>query len=201
VQPNFRGSGGFGRAFAQAGYGQWGGVMQHDVTDAVQHLIDTGVADPSRICIVGASYGGYVALAGAAFTPELYRCVVAIAGVSDLLDSLRSDRIHEGRASPAYQYWTRSMGDPRENRDALIAASPARHAANVRAPVLMVHGEDDSIVLLRQSELMEDALTRAGKQVRLVRLPGGHSWYAWTLADRITLYRELESFLAQHLAQ
>src|SRR5262249_34265217 len=83
-QPNFRGSGGYGKAFAEAGHRQWGRRMQDDVTDGVKALIADGTADPSRICIVGASYGGYAALAGGAFTPDLYKCVIAIAGVSDI---------------------------------------------------------------------------------------------------------------------
>lgn len=200
VQPNFRGSSGFGRRFAEAGYGEWGGRMQHDVTDAVRHLINTGVADPTRICIVGASYGGYVALAGAAFTPELYRCVVSIAGVSDLPDIRRSDRIHSGATSVSNIYWQRSIGDRREDRDALIGASPARHAQNITAPVLLIHGEEDSTVPIRQSEIMVQALERAGKQVRFLRMTGGHSWHEWEAEDRQSLYRELDAFLAQHLA-
>jgi dipeptidyl aminopeptidase/acylaminoacyl peptidase len=91
-QPQFRGSGGFGRAFAELGYRQWGQRMQNDVTDGVRHLIETGRADASRICIFGASYGGYAALAGAAFTPDLYRCAVSWAGVSDLVDLVRDER-------------------------------------------------------------------------------------------------------------
>jgi len=84
LQPQFRGSTGFGDAFREAGYRQWGGLMQDDVTDGVRAMIDQGVADPHRVCIVGASYGGYAALAGAAFTPDLYSCAVSISGVTDL---------------------------------------------------------------------------------------------------------------------
>lgn len=84
IQPQFRGSSGFGRAHARAGYGQWGKLMQHDVSDAVAWATKEGMIDPSRVCIVGASYGGYAALAGLTLTPELYRCAVSVAGVSDL---------------------------------------------------------------------------------------------------------------------
>lgn len=200
VQPNFRGSLGFGNNFADAGRGQWGRRMQDDVTDAVRHLIDTGVADPSRICIVGASYGGYAALAGVALTPELYRCGISISGISDLLDVLRSERIESGRRSSAYQYWRRSIGDPGANGDALAAASPARLAGNITAPVLLIHGEEDETVLIRQSELMEQAMRRAGRAARLVRLEGAdHYWDSWSTENRTILFRETESFLAQHL--
>lgn len=200
VQPNFRGSLGFGRAFADAGRGQWGRLMQDDVTDAALHMIETGRADRERVCIVGASYGGYAALAGVMLTPELYRCAVAIAGVSDLLDSLRSDRIESGRRSSTYQYWRRSMGDPGANREALIAASPARNAARIVDPVLLIHGEDDSIVPIRQSELMDEALREAGRPARFIRLEhAGHSYSSWSIENRTILYRETAAFLAQHL--
>lgn len=200
VQPNFRGSLGFGNNFADAGRSQWGRRMQDDVTDAVRHMIDIGVADPGRICIVGASYGGYAALAGVALTPELYRCGIAIAGVSDLLVALRIEGIESGRRSSAYQYWRRSIGDPGSNRDALIATSPARLAANITAPVLLIHGEEDETVPIRQSELMEQAMRRADRPVRFVRLEGAdHYWDSWAVESRTALFRETASFLAQHL--
>lgn len=201
VQPNFRGSLGFGRAFADAGRGQWGLRMQDDVSDAVRHMIDTGVADPQRVCIVGASYGGYAALAGVTLTPDLYRCAISIAGISDLPEALRSERHANGRFSVNYHYWLRSMGNPSDNRDALIAASPARLADRVRVPVLLVHGTTDDIVEYRQSEIMQRALERAGKTSRLIELPdSGHYWDEWQEEHRATVYRESEAFLAQHLA-
>lgn len=201
VQPNFRGSSGFGRAFADSGRGQWGLRMQDDVTDAVRHMIDTGVADPRRVCIVGASYGGYAALAGATLTPDLYRCAVSIAGISDLIDMLRSERAQGGgRSSANYQYWRRSIGDPSANRDALIAASPARQASRVNIPVLLIHGADDETVLIEQSERMERALRDAGKTVRFVRIDDeDHYWDSWSTEHRATLYRETAAFLAQNL--
>jgi len=200
VQPNFRGSSGSGRAFAAAGRGQWGLRMQDDVTDAVRHMIEAGVADPQRVCIVGASYGGYAALAGVALTPDLYRCAVSISGVSDLLDMLRSERVQGGRASAAYQYWRRSIGDPSANRDALIAASPARQASRITAPVLLIHGEDDETVLIEQSVRMDRALRDAGRSARFVRIAGeDHYWDSWSTENRATLYRETAAFLAQHL--
>lgn len=199
VQPHFRGSLGTGRAFADAGRRQWGRLMQNDLTDAVQHMITTGVADPERVCIVGASYGGYAALAGVTFNPDLYRCAVSIAGVSDLPDFMRIER-REGGASVNYQYWLRSVGDPNADSAALVAASPARHAAAIRAPVLLIHGETDETVLIGQSETMQRALNSAGRPTRLVRLrDSDHYWANWTTANRLTLYRETEAFLAQNL--
>ncbi len=200
IQPNFRGSIGFGRAFGDAGRGQWGLRMQDDVTDALRHMIDAGVTDPQRVCIVGMSYGGYAALAGVTLTPDLYRCAISVAGVSDLIESLRDERGESTGQSASYQYWRRSMGDPRENRDALIAASPARLADRVRVPVLLVHGSADTTVPFGQSELMQQALQRAGKASRLIRIEDeGHSWYGWSPENRMTLFRETEAFLAQNL--
>jgi len=199
VQPNFRGGSGFGRAFADAGRGQWGLRMQDDVSDAVQHLIQAGVADPQRICIVGASYGGYVALEGVASTPELYRCAVSISGVSDLIDMLRAEG-EDGRQLMNYQYWLRSIGDPNANRAALEAASPRRNASSVTAPVLLIHGDEDDIVPIRQSELMQRALGDQGRRPRLIELDDeGHYWDEWSEENRLTVFRETEAFLAQHI--
>lgn len=200
VQPNFRGSAGFGRAFSSAGYGQWGKRMQDDVTDAVHHMIDAGVADPHRICIVGASYGGYAALAGLALTPDLYRCGISIAGVADLSEAVRAESSSNGHAGLGYQYWAMSIGDPGRDHVALDAVSPRRHADKVTAPLLLIHGEDDDIVPIRQSELMQQALAATGHAPRFVRIPDeDHHWDTWSREHRLTLYNEVGAFLAQNL--
>ncbi|MES1201714.1 MAG: S9 family peptidase [Pseudomonadota bacterium] len=199
LQPNFRGSSGFGRTFANAGHHQWGLRMQEDVTDAVKHMVDAGVADQHRICIVGGSYGGYAALVGAALTPDLYRCAISISGVSDLLEFLRAER-DDGTQTINYQYWINSIGDPRTNREQLMATSPRRIAASVHVPVLLVHGEWDSVVPIHQSNLMVDALNHSGNRTRLIRVPQeGHSFYSWTKEHRLMLYNEVEAFLAQNM--
>lgn len=200
-QPNFRGSEGSGRSFAQAGYRQWGRRMQDDITDGVRHLTQAGAVDGNRVCIVGGSYGGYAALAGVTLTPDLYRCAVSIAGVSDLVEFLGDERSNEGRGSAAYSYWVRVIGDPSADRDALIAASPARLAQNVRVPVLLIHGEDDNVVLFKQSERMRDALNAAGRPTQLIEIEDeGHFWGAWSRANRQRLLEETDRFLAQNLA-
>ncbi len=200
VQPNFRGSYGSGRAFGDAGRGQWGARMQDDVTDAVRHMINSGVADPARICIVGGSYGGYAALAGITLTPELYRCAISIAGVSDLEQMLRVERNENGSDSFSYAYWVRSIGRPGENSAAIEAASPARHVDQVRAPLLLLHGDEDWTVPIAQSEIMRRAMERAGKPVRFVRLEGAeHVFVSYSDANLLTLYRETDAFLSQHL--
>lgn len=198
LQPNFRGSSGFGRAFANAGRGQWGLRMQDDVTDAVQHMIAAGVADPQRICIAGASYGGYAALAGVTYTPNLYKCAISISGVTDLVNMLSAER--RAAVGTSYEYWRHSMGDLNTQRDALIAVSPARNAARINAPVLLIHGALDESVPISQSDQMRQALQAAGKPVRYVAFPeADHYWDDWSAADRLTLYRETETFLAQHI--
>jgi len=200
VQPNFRGSSGFGESFAAAGMGQWGARMQDDVSDVVKHMVAAGVADPGKVCIVGASYGGYAALAGVTLTPDLYRCAVAIAGISDLTELLRSERTSSGSNSNVYYYWRESIGKLESDAATLDAASPVKHAGKVKAPVLLIHGDDDATVPVRQSTIMHDALRGAGKASRLVRLPkSDHYWDNWERKDRLTLYQEVAAFLKQHL--
>ncbi|MEQ1490337.1 MAG: alpha/beta fold hydrolase [Terricaulis sp.] len=196
-QPNFRGSEGSGRSFARAGYGQWGRRMQSDITDGVQSLISTGVARADRICIAGISYGGYAALAGAALTPDLYKCAISIAGLSDLPEFLESERADSGRRSDLYAYWREAIGDPSENRDQLIAASPRRQIEHISIPILLIHGESDQVTLASQSERMRDALQSAGKSVRYVEIEGNvyHPWNGWTNRDAARLLTEMETFL------
>ncbi len=192
LQPQFRGSTGYGEAHRLAGYRQWGGRMQDDVSDGVRHLIADGTVDPTRVCIVGASYGGYAALAGAAFTPDLYACAASINGVSDLPLMLDAER----RQARAIEYWFDHIGLPSDPN--VAAKSPARSAASVRAPVLLLHGVDDSVVSAKQSEVMAKALETAGKPFRFVRLPG-EDHYMSRSETRSQVLRELESFLAQNL--
>lgn len=200
-QPNFRGSEGSGRSFARAGFRQWGGVMQNDVTDGVQHLITTGVAARDRICIAGISYGGYAALAGASLTPDLYKCAISIAGISDLPELLETSRSDAGRRSALYAYDQERVGDPSENRDQLNAASPRRRIDQITIPILLIHGEEDTVTLASQSERMRDALQRAGKPVRYVEIEGNvyHPWDGWTTRDVRVLLEEMETFLNQHI--
>lgn len=197
-QPNFRGSSGFGRAFAEAGYGQWGGLMQDDVTDGVNHLIAERLADPRQICILGASYGGYAALWGGASQPDLYRCVVSISGVSDLVEQIRWDRSLYGRDSAAFDYVERSIGRLGQDDARLRAVSPVHFAENWQPPVLLIHGDADPIVPHEQSRDMDRALRRAGKEVRFVTLEGeGHS--GWRQNDHVLALTEIEAFLTRHM--
>jgi dipeptidyl aminopeptidase/acylaminoacyl peptidase len=201
LQPNYRGSDGYGRAWEEAGYGGWGlGVMQHDLSDGVAALVAAGIADPDRVCIVGASYGGYAALAGAAFTPELYRCAVSINGVADLRDMHTLYTSRRDFRSAAVTYWERSVGveGQRAARETLEAASPARHVEGIKAAVLLAHGRDDSVVLIGQSRGMERVLRAAGKAVEFVELEGADHWLS-DARTRLETLVALEAFLAKHL--
>ncbi|MGH6950233.1 MAG: alpha/beta hydrolase family protein [Vitreimonas sp.] len=200
LQVNFRGSSGYGSTWENAGRRQWGGLMQTDVEDGVAALGRSGRIDPSRVCIVGASYGGYAALAGVSLTPDRYRCAISIAGVSDLMEMIDAERAQTGRYSISTDYWRSSIGDRQEDRDRIRAVSPAFLADRVTAPVLLMHGTDDTVVPIDQSRRMERALTRAGKQVRFVELRGDDH-YLSDAETRIATLREMEAFLAQHLAR
>jgi dipeptidyl aminopeptidase/acylaminoacyl peptidase len=198
LQPNFRGSTGFGKAFEDAGRGEWGGKMQDDLTDGVAALSQIGLIDPAQVCIVGASYGGYAALAGAAFTPEVYRCSAAIAPVSDLSAMLSEERARYGRDHWVISYWEGVMTDSDARRQRLKDASPINAADRVRAPVLLIHGEDDTVVPISQSERMERALKRAGKPVELVRLKGEDHWMS-VAETRLQMLTALDAFLKVHM--
>ena len=197
LQPNFRGSAGFGSEFALAGRGEWGKAMQDDVTDGLDALVSMGWADPERACIVGWSYGGYAALAGGAFTPDKYKCVVSIAGVSDLPIMLFEEEKNErdGRQGHwVYDYWIDQIGDVEANREEIRQISPHRYADQFKAPVLLIHGDIDDVVRDQQSRIMEDALKKAGKSVKLVILRGqDHSLS--TKNARVTAMTEIMTFV------
>lgn len=196
LQPQFRGSSGFGDAFRLAGYHQWGGLMQDDVSDGVGAMVAQGIADPKRVCIVGASYGGYAALAGAAFTPELYRCAVSVSGVSDLPVLLARKRNSYGAESDAIAHWNDSIGSPFDRN--VIERSPARAAAQVRIPILLVHGVDDTVVPIEQSELMARALDEEHKPYSFVRLPGEDHFMS-RAETRLEIMQAVNKFLAENL--
>ncbi len=171
-QPNFRGSTNRDGAFRRAGYGQWGRKMQSDISDGLAELAKQGIVDPKRACIVGASYGGYAALAGVTLQNGLYRCAVAVAGVSDLELMYRDDFRESGENRMVKRSLLESLGD----RAGFAAVSPRRFAARADAPILLIHGKDDTVVPFHQSEVMVDALRAAGKPYELVVLKAEDHW-------------------------
>lgn len=200
-QPQFRGSAGFGEAYQQAGYGEWGRKMQTDVSDGVKFLAEQGVVDLARVCIVGASYGGYAVLQGMATEPDLYRCGVSVAGVADLPEMLKSESRDTGyqneSRNPVIRYWNRYMGAQGRNDEVLVGLSPARAASAFRGPVLLIHGRDDTVVPIAQSEIMNRALRQAGKDVEFLTLDGEDHWLSYAPTRLQTLQATVD-FLLEH---
>lgn len=172
IQPQFRGSTGFGFQHRMAGRGQWGKTMQDDLTDAINGLIAGKMVDPKRICIVGSSYGGYAALMAGALTPGLYSCIVSINGVTDIRRMMREDRSKYGRNHWVLSYWEDVIASGDISRSTLAEISPINHAENINAPVLLIHGDNDRVVDYAQSRRMHRQLRRHKKTTALVRLRG-----------------------------
>lgn len=193
LQVNFRGSGGYGMDFQSAGYRQWGASMQDDLTDATRWAIEQKITQADRICIFGASYGGFAALMGAAREPDLYRCAIGYAGVYDLELMLSSGDIPESLSGKAYL--AEALGDDMGD---LRARSPVHRAQDIKAPVLLIHGTKDWRVDYEQATRMKDALQKHGKPVEWLSLAReGHGVYDET--TRKEVYERVLAFLDKHL--
>jgi len=177
LQVNFRGSGGYGLAFAEAGWKRWGDRMQEDVEDAADQAIAQFKLDAGRVAIVGGSYGGYAAMMGAVRRPDFYKAVVSIAGVSDPIDMLKWERSDDGTpVKYHYEFWKKRIGDPDADAAALTKASPRRRAAELKAPLFLIHGFLDETVPVNQSKDMVKAMTAAGHKPEYWEIPKeGHS--------------------------
>jgi dipeptidyl aminopeptidase/acylaminoacyl peptidase len=192
---NFRGSEGYGKAFLRAGFKQWGLKMQDDISDGVLWLIEQGIADPRRVAILGWSYGGYAALAGVTFTPELYACGVDLWGITDYFS------FYEGMPS----YWApfrdqihQRWGDPVADRRQLFATSPIYHVDRIEAPVFIAQGVNDSRVRVEQSEQLVVEMERHNKDYEYFRIEGeGHAFS--NEARTIELMERIAGFLARHI--
>jgi dipeptidyl aminopeptidase/acylaminoacyl peptidase len=176
LQPNFRGSSGYGQKFLEAAYGEWGGKMQTDLSDGVRALAKSGTIDPKRVCIVGASYGGYAALAGITMDKGVYRCAISVAGVSDMGKMLQKDIDQGGSENPTVRYWKRYMGVDSASAPKLAERSPVNHADSADGPVLLIHGKDDTVVYYDQSVDMRRALEKAKKPVEFITLKAEDHW-------------------------
>jgi dipeptidyl aminopeptidase/acylaminoacyl peptidase len=198
VQPQFRGSDGFGQAHLQLGHGEWGRKMQDDLTDAVVHLVEKGAVDSERVCIVGASYGGYAALAGAAFTPDLYKCAVSINGVSDVQRMLKQERRDYGKDHWVVSYWEDLIANGEVEKDHLRAISPINHVSQISVPVLLIHGEHDEIVPIKQSEIMFDELEDLDKPAEFIELEEGDHHLSKG-KNRLKALKAMAKFIDAHI--
>lgn len=198
LQPNFRGSSGYGWSFERAGDGEWGRKMQTDLSDGITALAERGWINPAKTCIVGWSYGGYAALAAATFQPDTYKCAIAGAPVSDLVLMLKDRQKKTGRESAVLDYWRRAMVAGQEDWSLLAAISPVNYADQIQIPVLLLHGTDDSVVEFSHSEAMAQALAISGKPYRFVRLQGEDHWLSRE-PTRIEALEETGRFLKEHL--
>lgn len=198
LQPQFRGSAGFGSKFRLAGYREWGRAMQDDISAGAQWLATQGIADARRICIYGASYGGYAALMGVVKTPELFRCAASAAGVSDLSLMFKDDS-DVNRDAYGRLFRLRTIGDPLADEKLFDEVSPLKGAARVRVPVLIAHGDLDVRVPIVHSEQMVRALKANGKQVEWIPLTGERHGLT-RKATRERFYNALFEFLAKNTA-
>jgi dipeptidyl aminopeptidase/acylaminoacyl peptidase len=198
LQPQFRGSTGFGEAHRAAGFGQWGRKMQTDLSDGVRDLVAKGTVDAKRVCIAGASYGGYAAMAGVTLDTGVYRCASAVAGVSDLRRMLVTEISDSGSERNAtMRYWQRFMGAQDTGDTSIDAWSPARLAARVAVPLQLIHGKDDTVVRIEQSRMMRDAMAKAGKPVDYLELAGEDHWLSRP-ATRVAMLEAQVAFLERH---
>ncbi len=198
LQPNYRGSTGFGNEFHKAGFGRWGLEMQDDITDGVNFLIENGVVNKERVCILGASYGGYAALVGGVSTPELYQCVISINGISDIKDWVDYTIDHAASDGEWLEnYWEQVFGNSKERKADLKQVSPLFFADKVTAPILLIHGKSDTRVPIEQSVKMHKALKEASKNSEIVILEGEDHWLS-TSDSRLQTLQLIKAFLSDH---
>lgn len=195
LQMNFRGSTGFGRRFWEMGFKEWGQTMQNDVTDGVRWLTQLGIANPKRVGIYGGSYGGYVVLAGLAFTPEVYTCGVDYVGVANLFTLMETIPPYW---EPFRQMFYEMLGNPEEDQAMMRAVSPVFHADQIEDPLFIAQGANDPRVKKAESDQMVEAMRKRGISVPyMVKENEGHGFH--NEENRFDFYRAMEQFLGKHL--
>ncbi|MBR1437981.1 MAG: S9 family peptidase [Synergistaceae bacterium] len=195
LQVNYRGSTGYGKKFWLSGFKQWGRKMQDDITDGVQWAVNEGIADRKRLAIYGGSYGGYAALAGAAFTPYLYCCAVSYVGPSNIFTMLESIPPYW---KPFIEMEYEMIGDPVKDKELLKEVSPVFHADNIRIPLFIAQGANDPRVNKAESDQIVEAVEKAGKDVvYMVKDNEGHGFH--NEENRFDFYRTMEEFFRKHL--
>ncbi len=197
LQPNYRGSN-LSRSWVERGFGEFGRKMQSDLSDGISSLVASGLVDPARVCIVGASYGGYAALAGVTLQTGIYRCAVSLAGISDTDEMLKHVRREEGHGQKiGLRYWERFMGVEGPGDPRLKEISPINHLDRLEVPVLLVHGKEDTTVPFDQSADFAKALKRAHKSVEMVTLDQ-EDHYLSRPATRLQALRAITAFVEKH---
>ena len=195
LQPNYRGSGGYGREFINKGRHQWGRAMQDDLTDAVKWAVDQGIADPARVAIYGASYGGYASLIGAMLTPDLYACAVNYVGASDLEITFKQRGEDAWRAPDEFSFQREWVGPTRAYRD---ETSPLNLVERIQIPTLHAYGAEDPRVKINHWTRLEPLLKKSGKDYQaIVEGRQGHGFR--NEAESVSFYAALEAFLAKNL--
>ena len=195
LQMNFRGSTGYGRKFWEASFKQWGKKMQDDITDGVNWLIDQGIADPDKIAIYGASYGGYATLAGVTFTPDLYRAAVDYVGVSNLFTFLKTIPPYW---KPYLDMMYEMVGHPDKDKEYLEEASPVFHVDKIKTPLYVVQGANDPRVNIDEADQIVRTLRQKKVDVPyLVKYDEGHGFRKEE--NRFEFYKSMLGFLLKHL--
>jgi dipeptidyl aminopeptidase/acylaminoacyl peptidase len=189
---NYRGSGGRGDKFKTQAYGQWGGMIQDDITDGVKYAIDAKLADPAKICIYGGSFGGFSALIQPILYPGMYKCAIGYVGVYDLAMELRNE---ESSSESTERWYARTLGtDPA----VLAKQSPALRAREVKVPVMLVHGKADDHVRMNQFRAMDRALRDVGNPPETFL--GAGEGHGFANPDNIAeMYRRMETFLDKYI--
>jgi dipeptidyl aminopeptidase/acylaminoacyl peptidase len=192
---NYRGSTGFGKKFLHAGDREWAGKMHDDLIDAVNWAVKQGIADPQRVAIYGGSYGGYAALVGATFTPEVFRCAIDVVGPSNLITLLRSIPPYW---EPMKKLFTVRVGDIEKEEEFLKARSPLFKADRIKIPMLIAQGANDPRVKQAEAEQIVEAIRKAGKPVEYLLFPDEGHGFARP-ENRLKFYAAAEQFLAKYL--
>ncbi|MDX1661361.1 MAG: prolyl oligopeptidase family serine peptidase [Gemmatimonadota bacterium] len=198
LQPNFRGSTGYGKEFLNLGNAEWGtGDMQHDITDGVRWMIDEGIADPDEVAIMGGSYGGYATLAGLAFTPDLYAAGVDIVGPSSIVTLLNSIPPYWKPIQAIFDVRVGDLDDP-EDVERMKAQSPLHSAEQITAPLLVIQGANDPRVKKRESDQIVVTLRDLGREVEYMLAPDEGHGFA-NEDNSLAMFAKIEEFLAEHL--
>jgi len=196
-QMNYRGSTGYGRAFWEKSFKQWGKTMQDDITDGVKWLISEGIADPKRVGIYGGSYGGYATLAGVTFTPDLYAAAVDYVGVANLFTFMNTIPPYW---KPYLAMMHEMVGDPEKDKELLSAASPVFHVDNIKTPLFIAQGANDPRVNKNESDQIVDALRKRGVEVQyMVKVNEGHGFH--NEENQFDFYGAMEAFFKKHMSK